>query len=436
MANIEAAQAHHARIGLFGAAPDTNNMGVSALCISFLSAIHERIPGLDALVFDNGLGLRQSDLMLGDRASRITSFGARIGRRYHRPENLSTMHLLSGLPLAGRTHGGIRLIDSCAVILDASAGDSFSDIYGHERFKAILLPKLIAAQRRKPLILLPQTYGPFKSARCERDAAAAILGADLAWARDPRSYQLLRNMLGADFDPEIHRQGVDMAFGLPTRRPNVAVIEPFSAWLESDAPLVGLNVSGLIWNIGSAATQRFGFRTSYRDIVVELAEWLLQESAANILLVPHVFAASGTEESDRDASLELSALLTQRGCDPRRLRTVATDLSEQEAKWVISQCDWFCGTRMHSTIAALSTMVPTSSIVYSDKAAGIFGDCGQSTHVIDPRADDLADSLRLLQHSFTSRGEVAHSLATSLPSVIRKLHDQMDQIAAFVSASY
>mgnify|MGYP001402473369 CR=1 FL=1 len=48
-------------------------------------------------------------------------------------------------------------------VLDISGGDSFTDLYGPWRFRAILAPKQIAIRARKPLIMLPQTIGPFES---------------------------------------------------------------------------------------------------------------------------------------------------------------------------------------------------------------------------------------------------------------------------------
>lgn len=37
----------------------------------------------------------------------------------------------------------------------------------------------------------------------------------MAWARDERSFDVLKDLLGDAFDPLRHRSGVDVAFGLP-----------------------------------------------------------------------------------------------------------------------------------------------------------------------------------------------------------------------------
>ena len=53
-----------------------------------------------------------------------------------------------------------------------------------------------------------------------------------------------------------------------------------------------------------------------------------------------------------------------------------------EAKNTIAQMDVFVGARMHATIAAFSSGVPTIPIAYSRKFEGLFGSLGYN-HVID-----------------------------------------------------
>ena len=70
----------------------------------------------------------------------------------------------------------------------------------------------------------------------------------------------------------------------------------------------------------------------------------------------HVLSPIDKPESDLHASTTLlhamPASLRERVAIAPRLPNVC------ETKWLISQLDWFCGTRMHTTIAALSSNVP------------------------------------------------------------------------------
>jgi colanic acid/amylovoran biosynthesis protein len=423
------------RVGLFGAAPDTGNMGVSALYRSFLAAMADRLSSWEPLVFDFGLGLRRQLFRTGETETELLRFGARGGKRIYRPENLHTMSLLAGVPVAARVHEGLALIDSCDVVMDASAGDSFSDIYGQARFRATVLPKLISVKRKRPLVLLPQTYGPFRSSRNEAIARGALLGADQAWARDPRSFQIMKESLGQHFDPGRHRLGVDMAFGLPERQPPSHVTECLADWFAANEPLVGFNVSGLIWHLGTKAATHFGFKADYRALVLRSLEWLLRHTDGNVLLIPHVLARSGEAESDTDAARAILKELAHVSSIDDRLRIAPAGLDEQELKWIIRQCDWFCGTRMHATIAGLSSGVPTASIVYSDKAQGVFATCGQDDQVIDPRHHTTESALEHLQKCFVRRQQVRESLAIGIQSVRERWRVQMDEIAAFAVSS-
>lgn len=419
------------RIGLFGAAPDTGNMGVSALCHAFLDAMIARLPGCEFVIFDNSRGRRKSDYAAGQASVPITYSGVRGGKRLYRSENLNTMAAMARWPMAGRLQAGLALIDSCDVIMDVSGGDSFSDIYGETRFHRMLLPKRIALRRGVPLLLLPQTYGPYTAKHSIDQVRLVLLEAGQAWARDARSYRLMQSLLGDDFDPAAHRSGVDMAFGLEARRPDDAAHPLPVEWQHSAATLVGLNVSGLIWHARRLQGDGFGFKADYLEVVMRLLIWLLEETHANVLLIPHVQVASGHEESDDDACAEVISRLGDRAEWASRCAIVPPGFDPYELKWIIGQCDWFCGTRMHATIAGLSSGVPTASIVYSDKAQGVFETCGQGDGVIDPRTEGTDRVLAQLQAHFLGRERVRASLAAELPTMRCRLAEQMDAIAEF-----
>ncbi|MCC5888536.1 MAG: polysaccharide pyruvyl transferase family protein [Gammaproteobacteria bacterium] len=419
------------RIGLFGAAPDTGNMGVSALCHAFLDAMTARLPDCEFVIFDNGRGRRNSSYTVGDVSVPIVYSGVRGGKRLYRSENLNTMAAMARWPMAGRIQSGLALVDSCDVVMDVSGGDSFSDIYGETRFHRMLLPKRIALRRGVPLLLLPQTYGPYTSEGSIEQVRLVLLKAGQAWARDARSHEVMQSLLGADFDPAIHRSGVDMAFGLEARCPGDGSHVIPVGWQRGAATLIGLNVSGLIWHAQRLKGDGFGFKADYKDVIMRLLVWLMEETYAKVLLIPHVQVASGQDESDDDACAEVLAKLGDRLDWKSRCAVVPPGCDSYELKWIISQCDWFCGTRMHATIAGLSSGVPTASIVYSDKAQGVFDTCGQGDGAVDPRIESTAGVLTQLQAHFLRRQCVRAALDKNLPAIRGRLSDQMDTIAEF-----
>jgi colanic acid/amylovoran biosynthesis protein len=318
----------------------------------------------------------------------------------------------------------LSMLGRSTVMLDISGGDSFTDLYGPRRFREISGLKRVTVDVGTPLILLPQTYGPFLRSSSVALAGHLVRSARMAWARDPRSFEILKELLGASFDPSVHRCGVDVAFLLPAsgatrlRGPGVGEV-------------AGINVSGLIWNDPALAVSRYRFVADYRRVIKAVVERVAAEMP--VVLVPHVLTGPGHYESDRDAC---EALVQELPPTLRERVTVCGDPADPcEAKGLIASCSWFLGTRMHATIAALSSGVPTSAIAYSDKTLGVFETCGQGEHVHDPRKLSSGDLIARVIRSFEDRRIATASLATCLPAVLRRANEQMDLIAASIQGA-
>lgn len=423
------------RVAIFGAAPDTMNMGVSALLASMLDGLSQRIPSLEFIVFDNKLGFRKSAIRVSeDRTIPVSLAGARSGNRFYLPENLGTMKLAAQLggpfPLV---HPTLRLLRTCSAILNISGGDSFSDIYGPVRFGAIARPMQIAKALGIPLILPPQTYGPYNDPGIRQTASTAVRDAAVCWARDLRSFGILKDLLGKEFDPYKHQCGVDVAFGLSRRDASDALPDNLRSWISTSAKMVGINVNGLIYLDPRKATDRYRFKADYRKSVADFATWVLENTDHNVVFVPHVMQPFGNYESDGEASYAVMKALPEEFSD--RVAVTPMDLDQCQTKWVIGHMDWFCGTRMHSTIAGLSTGVPTSSIVYSDKASGVFASCRQEAHALDPRVLNTAEIVEGLKASFLNREEARLSLSKALPEVLSVIDRQMESIATCITSA-
>jgi colanic acid/amylovoran biosynthesis protein len=368
-------------------APDTSNMGVTALYMSTITGFSKYIDDLEFVVFDNGLGRREKRIEIyHGKNINIIRFGARSGLRYYRPENMLTMLIMSKLGKLGAIlNEGIKLIDSCDVVLDVSGGDSFSDIYDMERFNIINRAKQLTVNRKKTLVLLSQTYGPYTKLQVRKKAAESVKNSSFAWARDNDSYKILQDLSGSQFSSHQRRCGVDMAFSLQKINAEQQISESPNDWLKklasSESCVVGINVSGLIYNDPDKAKTTYRFKADYKKLVNDLVIRFLNNTKTNIVLISHVIAKPGHYES--------------------------------EAKWLTSKLDWFCGTRMHSAMTGLSSCVPTSTISYSHKAKGVFATCEQGKHVIDPRINDANEALYLLINSFNKMSKTKNHRSCS-----------------------
>jgi colanic acid/amylovoran biosynthesis protein len=417
------------RIGLFGCPPDTGNRGVSALGVSAVQGLIATGRPLDITMFDYGRGDRAARFDTTAGRADVTLTGCYYSRRLYRPSNTLQMYWAARAGAAA-VHPMLRRLRSLAAILDVSGGDSFADIYGLRRYHDMALPKLITLRLGLPLVLLPQTYGPYNDPKAREITARILRGAAQVWARDDVSLGVVRSLVGADFDPRRHRGGIDMAFGLAPRTPaDPALRERFERFAARCGTVLGFNVSGLLFNRPGDDVGRYGFRDAYRPVVMDLLKRLLADDAdAGVVLVPHVASARADVDDDVAA---IDAVVTELGpAAAERVFVVPSSLDASTLKWFVGRCAWFCGTRIHACIAGISQGVPTTAIAYSDKTVGVFRTAGVDGCVIDPRRLSGPEVVEAVLADRDRRGAVAATLAEKLVGVRRQLSEQFEAISA------
>jgi colanic acid/amylovoran biosynthesis protein len=87
------------------------------------------------------------------------------------------------------------------------------------------------------------------------------------------------------------------------------------------------------------------------------------------------------EDDDILISKNIYSLLSK--FQKKRVKIINDDFSPKNLKWIISQMDYFVGTRMHSNIFALSSYVKTLAISYEPKTWGIMKMLKLESYVID-----------------------------------------------------
>lgn len=403
---------------LAGAAIGNGNKGVEALGRAVADAL-DRDGARNALtVLDNGWGIR-TDTSSRYQRTAIEFAGVRLSRRWYRSESWAQVRLSQRMGARGNPVA--RRFARSDAVLDLSAGDSFTDLYGPTRLRSVSEPKFAALRARSPLVLLPQTYGPFETAAGRQLAERLVRSSAVAYARDEWSYERLLEIAGPQIERSRLRSGVDVAFALEPRRPPEPVVD-MMLQLNGEV-LAGVNVSGLLRTPESA--KRFGLAGDYVATMSGLVKRLIA-AGTYVVFVPHVHLSGGIGESDVGAI----ALVLESLTDAERSRAILLppELDAAEAKWCIERLDWLVGSRMHATIGALSSSVPAYSYAYSDKARGVFETCGMGDQVGDARSITGEDAIDLMVSSFESRTATALALKSAIPPVIARSRNQLQDV--------
>ena len=260
---------------------------------------------------------------------------------------------------AGGRSGMLRWLGGFDLVLDTRSGDSFSDIYGLHRLAVMSLVAEFASQAGVPVVLGPQTIGPFRTRRGAVLARRSLRRAALVIARDPQSAAEAGRLGAAAL------RSTDVVFALPV--PTVAKSRD-----------VVLNVSGLLWSDNDHVDA-----AAYRATIVALLARLAAESR-RVTLLAHVLD-SPNPDNDVVAVREVASAAPD--------AEVVIPAGVDEVREVVASAGVVVGSRMHACLNALSVGTPAVPLAYSRKFEPLFTDLGWS-HTVDLRSgDDPADGV-------------------------------------------
>lgn len=409
---------------LLGASFHTGNLGVNALASSAYKCVRSAFPNSEIFLLDYGRNSSAGNCTIGQRTFRVPVVNLRFSKKLYLANNVAFLLFLAFclriVPSTSfrrwvvRGNGTLQQLERISFGAAISGGDSFSDIYGVTRFFYVVLPAILLLLLGKKLVLLPQTIGPFKRWYVRKIALWIVARAAVTYSRDHEGYEYLVNAFrGAGHQPEL-RFCYDMAFVLD-RKPPTAIrtvgLSPECAAL----PLVGLNMSGLLFSGGYTRQNMFRLKSDYRTMIRHIVAHCLKERGVRVLLVPHVFSDKPGLEDDLVACKLIYDEFAQEY--PGRIGYLEGDYNDGEVKFAIGECDFFLGSRMHACIAAVSQCIPALSLAYSSKFQGVMGAVGINELVLDLRDLDEQQILERFDHCFDRRPELRDQLQAIMPQV-------------------
>ncbi len=403
---------------LLGAPLNTGNMGVSALASGTVTAALNCFPGGRVFLVEYAREPEQYTVQTPNGPVPVELVNLRFSKKFWLRNNiarlLATVLLLRLVPKGLRTrwlarNPYLKAILDADIVASIAGGDSFSDIYGMGRLLYVALPQMLVLQLGKPLVLLPQTLGPFKCRGAKWIAGYIMRNAQAVYSRDKLSL-LEAAPLMRDQAQKLQFSH-DMAFVMQAVRPDR---DAFATLPEqrNGRPLVGVNVSGLLMMGGYSRNNMFGLKLDYGELIRATVAQFIGRHDADVLLVPHVFGTE--EESDTAACAKLHGELSAK--HPGRVHLVGGRYNQHEIKFIIGQCQFFLGARMHACIAAISQCVPAVSMAYSRKFAGVMESIGCAELVVDLGREDNTSALATIERLFQERARIQASLKSQIPA--------------------
>jgi polysaccharide pyruvyl transferase WcaK-like protein len=362
-------------IGLLWHSGNSGNLGVGALTIGNMAIVREVAASM---------GLSTTFTILGMRDG-MDSYLSTTEARQFVIDRRSLMDPRQFLAV-------VREQDC---VLDIGGGDSFTDIYALRRYAFIWASKAITIMAGRPLLLSPQTIGPFSRQPHSSLAAWAMNRSEAVVARDEASLAAVKRLA-----PRARSVlAADVAFALPYAD---------RAGERGGAKVrVGINVSGLLYDEASSGNNRFGLDANYADLSHRLIETFRARNA-EVHLLTHARQLQPIDDDGVIADRLAAA-------HPWMIR-VPDFAGPSEAKSYISSLDFLVSGRMHACIAALSSGTPVVPLAYSRKFSGVFGLVDYPWY-IDVVGKSTDEAQAYVMDCFDRRAELAANCQQSLQKV-------------------
>ena len=394
-------------------------------------------PDANITLLNYGLNNDEMDYNFNGKLVRIKKTNMRFSKKFYLKNNIARLILVSIIvrliPIKWFKERLIAqnyyldVIDKSDIIASMAGGDSFSDIYGLRRFLYVSLPQILSIVLGKKIVQLPQTYGPFCKPITKFLAKHILRNSCSIYSRDYHGVTEVRELLKRYKDDEKVKFSYDVGFIVEPTSPSLIDKNLFDGKREGQL-LVGLNVSGLLYMGGYSKKNMFNLKVNYRDLIHALIETVINEWKAYVILVPHVFGEyHPNSETDQAVCEQIyedlkakykNKLLYQRG-----------KYDHREIKYIIGNCDFFMGSRMHACIAAISQSIPTVPIAYSQKFMGVMQTVGIGQYVVDLRESDIKEVIRIAEAAWQDREKIRKGLEDKIPEVKEDVFKMFEESA-------
>ncbi len=303
--------------------------------------------------------------------------------------------------------GALRRAHTRADVI-LSLGGGYFFVHDHRPVSTWATLALAYALRQgRPVVCLPQSFGPFRHAYQARLAARLMARCNHVLLRDPESLELFARYAPPDSRAQF---APDTAFTLGLRWP--AQPKP-----PADPPRVGATV--VDWSPVDPGLRAVQAR--YEQQVADLLSYAITTLGAEATLFVQCQSGRRDFESDVGASQRVQALARQMILPDLagRIRLVDDIRSPAAAVAAYGRMNAFVATRLHSAIFAASQGTPVLAIGYQPKMRAAMQLLGQAEYSLDMQNIGAIDLRALFDRLWTARREIGPSIAQAAQALGR-----------------
>lgn len=188
------------------------------------------------------------------------------------------------------------------------------------------------------------------------------------FAREVITYNYLKQIVSKDKITLIP----DMAFMLEDKRKKSIYIDDLK---QKSDKIYGITVRN--WNFPNYNNPT-KLMKNYINVLANFMDKEIEKNKSAFVFIPQVIVEYG---DDTEVAIKIKNKIKEK--NRNKFLILHDDISPVEIKSLISNLDFFIGTRMHSNIFATSMEIPTIAIAYEKKTNGIMHTVGLEDYVIE-----------------------------------------------------
>jgi colanic acid/amylovoran biosynthesis protein len=296
----------------------------------------------------------------------------------------------------------LKALDEADLVVSTGGGylNGVKSLGGNLNVKYVLLPLKLAEKLRKPVMLAPQSFGPFGSDYQRAAVKKTLNGASCILVRERKSYDLLCSL---GVNQKLLVQAVDSGFGFDTHLSGQSLG-------QKSGPSLKIGITARLWF--SEVQQQ-----AYMQALARFIATVQKDRQVEVCLIPQVTSDFEADDDDRVVERKIAAMARSHGAT---VEQIDKRLDPHEIKALYNELDFTIGTRFHSVIFSLTSYVPAIAIEYEHKTSGIMQDLGLEKWVI--KIEDVTSEklIALYDQLMLERPKYIQRLRTVLPPYIEK----------------
>jgi colanic acid/amylovoran biosynthesis protein len=267
------------------------------------------------------------------------------------------------------------------------------------------LEVMVARAFHKPVILFPNSVGPFRTFLGRSMAKLSLNSCDYLLIRDPISYDIVKTM------------------GIRTSKIltyDTALLFNQQANIPSSINLPSELVIGVSAGVYSNSMSKYDVQ-NYISAHAKALDAAIEKHGFTVAFLPHYI--SGFSGDD----LEISKKITQQMRHKEKTKIIITE-NAPEFKTLLNRMSMVISSKMHPAILAVSSFIPVLSIVYDHKQTGFFQRLDMTHCTLDismVSAERLADKI---ESTWNKQAQITATLAEQIPIWQKNVRQVMKRV--------